>query len=725
MKGIMTTYASVLQAREFFVDLSGLTPDMSYLLVLPFNHIAGFTGALTYLLTGCTIGLIENVNASKLQSGLRSFEPNYFAMVPKVYEIMEQKIRQKFHEKGAGVEFIFNTMLKISGFLRKNFGCKIGRKLFQSVLSDVFGKNIHGIGTGASPCPSKTTEFFLNMGIEWANLYASTETSVPITATGIHDRYPVGTVGNVNRHKGISIKIHNPDKNGVGEIYVKSVLMMKGYFRDPIATQEAFDGDYFKTGDSGYIDEQGYLYVTGRVKEAILLPTGKKVSPTDLDQLYQPLCPEGCTLASCGISVTGTGYDEIHVFIEAPTLAEEEKGRIKNKIMMLSGMGSVIYPVKAVHFISKIPLTSVGKVKRFKLKELIHGEQALEIQNELSAEPQTVRDIIKDIIFEINQRPVEILTDESYLKEDLGLDSLSMFELSVAIETALNIQIMENLGDVKTFGELVALASGIHKTNACNKHYNIQNYPVKKNRRKEWVLHLLMWISCHLWSFEISGEENIPSNGNFILAPNHESHLDGIWVWTAICMGIRNKTILNAVDFRKICCLAKEEHLEHGFSKFFMSLVGGIPVDRTGNTLPALKRCEECLKNGYYVLIHPEGTRTRDGEIKHFKKGAAEMAFRTGTTIIPVTITGAREIYKPENKLPKVFNKKNHSRYKLSISFGEAISPAEQNVCEMTTSLEKRVRGETVALMKKNFLRNVRVSIMLFCLLEVRFQKNI
>ena len=104
MKGIKVTYESVRKARNVFERLSGLKDYMSYLLVLPFNHIAGYTGAMTYFLTGCEIGFIEDVNASKLQYGLKKFQPYYFAMVPKVYEVMEQKIRNAIHEKGKAIE---------------------------------------------------------------------------------------------------------------------------------------------------------------------------------------------------------------------------------------------------------------------------------------------------------------------------------------------------------------------------------------------------------------------------------------------------------------------------------------------------------------------------------------------------------------------------------------------------------------------------------------------
>lgn len=164
--------------------------------------------------------------------------------------------------------------------------------MFKNITKEVFGENIFGIGTGASPCKVETTEFFLNLGLEWSNLYATTETSVPITATGIKDKYPVDTVGNVNHHPEISVKINNPASSGIGEIVVKSELMMKGYFRSDDLTEETFDNGYFKTGDLGYIDKKGYLHITGRIKESIILENGKKVSPQDVDDYYLSIITE-------------------------------------------------------------------------------------------------------------------------------------------------------------------------------------------------------------------------------------------------------------------------------------------------------------------------------------------------------------------------------------------------------------------------------------------------
>lgn len=111
--------------------MAGLKDYMTYMLVLSFNHIAGFTGAMIYFLTGCELGFIEDVNASKLQSGLLKFQPYYFAMVPKVYEVMEQKICATIHEKGKAAEALMNIMFKISKFFRKKVRHKHRQKNVQ------------------------------------------------------------------------------------------------------------------------------------------------------------------------------------------------------------------------------------------------------------------------------------------------------------------------------------------------------------------------------------------------------------------------------------------------------------------------------------------------------------------------------------------------------------------------------------------------------------------
>lgn len=528
MKGIKVTYHSVLRARDVFADISGLRDDMTYLLVLPFNHIAGFTGAMTFFLSGCELDFLEHVDSMKLQQGLKFFQPHYFAMVPKVYEIMEGKIRAGIHEKGRFAEILINSMIKFSGAIRKNLGVNLGRVLCRSIVSEVFGKNIYGLGTGASPCKDSTMEFFLSLGLEWANLYATTETDVPITATGIHDRYPVGTVGKVDRHKGIEIKIHQPDSDGVGEIIVKTDLIMKGYFRRPDLTEAAFCGEYFKTGDYGYIDAKGNLHITGRMKETILLKTGKKVSPSDIDSYYSKLCG-GVRIASCGVSGSD-GSDTIHLFMETGGQSRDVLEETRSRILRCSSDAGSVYQIAAIHEIAQLPLTSIGKVKRYVLKELAKGEEVPDASvPAVSSDAKSVFDVICSLIASITGT-TKTISRASRLQEDIGMDSLEIFELCVALEDRFSISAETFLHNGITVGEMenFVLTGNTSNNHLNNDDIDIKCYPMKKTDRMIRQLQFLISIFSIPYNFSISGLENIPQNANMIICANHASLFDSL-----------------------------------------------------------------------------------------------------------------------------------------------------------------------------------------------------
>ena len=682
MKGIRVTYHSVLRAREVFVDLSGLRDSMSYLLVLPFNHIAGFTGVMTFFLTGCELDFLEHVDPLKLQQGLQFFQPHYFAMIPKVYEIMEDKIRARIHARGKLTEHFVNSVMKVSGFVRKNLGINIGRTLCKSIVSEVFGKNIYGIGTGASPCKDSTTEFFLNLGLEWANLYATTETGVPITATGIQDRYPVGTVGNVNRHKGIEVKIHQPDSGGVGEIVVKTDLIMKGYFRRPDLTEAAFCGEYFRTGDYGHIDAEGNLHITGRIKEAILLKTGKKVSPSDVDTYYSKLCG-GVKIASCGVSGS-EGFDTVHLFMETRGHSRAEINEVRERILKHSSASGSVYQISAIHEIEQLPLTSIGKVKRYVLKELAEIEKTTYSLTTASIDgTEPVFDVICGLIASITGT-AKTVSPDSRLQEDIGMDSLEIFELCVALEEKFPVSVESFLHSGMTVHEMENCILTGNKSSDYSQGDGVstKNYPVKKTDRMVKQLKRIIHIFSIPYEFNISGIENIPKNDNVIICANHASYFDSLWILNAA---------KERIDLKKIAGLAAYERLNGFFSRKVFFLLGEIPVNRTGNTIPALYRARECLEENYTMIIFPEGARSRNGSMLPFKNGAAELAKESKKSIVPVYIFGSFEIFPRHKKYPRLFDWKHFRRYPLQIHFGTPISPDGKTAEKITGEIRRQI----------------------------------
>lgn len=683
MKGVKVTYASVLKARTIVERLAGLKNYKSYLLVLPFNHIAGFTSAMTYFLTGCEIGFIEDVDSSKLQKGLKEFNPYYFVMVPKVYEVMEQKIRTAIREKGVVVYHLINILLKISGLSRKYLGINIGRKMFKSIRKEVFGENIFGLGTGASPCKPETAEFFLNLGLLWANFYATTETNVPIAATGLLDRYPADTVGNVNHHPEIKIRIRNKDSNGIGEVMVKSELMMKGYFRRPDLTEKAFINGFFRTGDYGYIDKKGYLHITGRMKESIILQNGKKVSPSDVDDYYLTRISE-YDIASRGITNKKEQCDEIHLFIADNNYTESEQKTALRLFKKVSRNAPSMYKLSGIHFVPHIPRTSVGKVKRFCL-EIPDG--TTEIQKKkmpaVSGETSSISDAVCNCIRRLQGLDASFkISNTMRLKEDIGMDSINIFEMCVELDEKYSTSIEPMLHDNITIAEIIKIIeNGDENITAVN---DASGYPVQRTDKDYKLFNGFMKISGLIWKPEVLGLENIKPDENYIFCPNHESHFDGMWIIGSLDKRIRHN----------ICSIAADYLFEKKIYRQGVIFMGGIPTHRSGNTSTAMKRAYECItKEGYNLLIHPEGTRTRNGVLGTFKQGAAKLSVESGVKIIPVCINGAYEIFPPHKKTPHLFDWKHLRRYPLQIKFGSPISPDGKTAEEITEEIRRQIVG--------------------------------
>lgn len=687
MKGIMVTYQSVVMSQKRFVDLTAIRAKMRYLLTLPLNHISGYSSTMIFLLTGCSIGMIENINSSKLQSGLLAYNPHCFGMVPKVYDIIRDKIKSAVHEKGRVVEKGFYGVLKLSGFLRRHCGIKIGKCFCKPILNQAFGKNIWGLSVLGAACSRETAEFFLDMGLEWANLYASTETNAPTTCTGVYDRYPDTSVGNVNRLPDIRIEIHDPDQEGIGEIYVNTVLIMKGYFRDPESTRNSFDENgYFKTGDLGYVDERGYLYITGRSKESIILHNGKKISAADIDNFYQPECP-GVFIAGCGIP-DSDGFDELHLFVEKGNFADDVIQTAVTALKNRSSQTNSLYKLAGIHVIDKIPVTSVGKVKRFLLKEYAqdHSEESETEQDVTSSESEEKEDETTEaavIRIVRSFMPDKELTvrEASRLTDDLQFDSLSVFEMCAALDEKFGISIESRMYNGITVGEIVGMIEdrdfGEQEAPA-----SVDEYPLAKSKKHKRDFRIFTKVSQSIWKIRYYGTEHLDPDKKYIFCPNHESHFDGLWVMGGLDDERRDS----------MCSIAAAYLLRRRIYRLGLMMMGGIPVHRHTNTAPAMKRALECLESGSYnLLIHPEGTRTRDGSLGTFKPGAARLSLDSGVSIIPVAISGSYEIFPPDRKIPHFFYGKRFRKYPLEIRFGNPIRPGDKTEQEITKEIRDQI----------------------------------
>ncbi len=673
MKGCMVTYNSIIYAQKYMLQYTNLDSKATFLDVLPSNHIAGYSSAMSCFLTGTEMGFISEMSAEKLSAGFLNYNPTNFIMIPKVYEVIMNKIMAVIERKPFPVKWYALTAMKICGLVREKTGIKL-RFLTKPVWKAALGQNMKICGCGTLPCSEDIIRFYLNLGIDFVNVYGATETGFPISAANCNDRYPTKGAGNIKQFREVRVMIADPDAEGVGEIRVKTPLAMKGYFKEPELTARAFDEEgYFKTGDLGYIDAQGNLYITGRSKEAIVLRNGKKASPIDVDHYYRKGA-RGLTYASCGIP-SPEGYDQIYLFVEKGDHPDAEVKRAIRDLTKISETAS-IYKAERILAIDKIPVTAVGKVKRFLLKkyaEELPLEEGAEEQRDDTGEESREEFLIRIIE---KYAPGKTVTMESELKTELGIDSLSMFELGIEIESCLGIDVVNYWGRIEKVKDIL-----YGSENGDEKNYDISEFPLKRKAGDMGYIKAFGRLARFLYRLEADGIANIPRDENVMFCPNHESYPDAMWVAAAL--------LREGYDVNGFCCLAAEHLKDKAFMKRAFRALGGIPVDRSGNTVPAMKRAAELLRQeGICMLIHPEGTRSRSGELGEFKLGAAELAKETGVKIVPVCIDGAYEIYPPNVKIPHCFNWRKCRPYRLKMSFGEAIDVRELSKEEITDRIK-------------------------------------
>ena len=248
---------------------------------LPIHHT--FECTITFLYgfySGATVAFCDGLRY--IQKNLAEYQVSILVAVPLVLETMYKKILKGIEEKGKTK--LINTMTKISNTLLK---CKIDLRkiLFKQVLEN-FGGHLRVVFYGAAPMNKSTIIGFNNLGISLVQGYGLTETSPVISAETDKEKRP-GSVGLAL--PSLEVKIDNPDKDGIGEITVKGPSVMLGYYNNEEETKKSLKNGWFSTGDYGYIDEDGFIYITGRKKDIIVLRNGKNIYPQELEFLINKI----------------------------------------------------------------------------------------------------------------------------------------------------------------------------------------------------------------------------------------------------------------------------------------------------------------------------------------------------------------------------------------------------------------------------------------------------
>ena len=273
-KGVMLSQANI--GLDMTLGMYNFDITRKTLHVLPPHHTFGSTvNYVGHLSQGCEVYISSGIK--HVSDEIKQQQPTHLILVPAFLEVMNRKIWATARKEGK--EGLLKAMMKVSDFLRK-FGIDVRRKLFASVLS-AFGGKLEMVICGGAKLDEEIIRTFDSIGITVLNGYGITECAPLISANRNKYRKP-GSVG--TPILACRVKIDNPDENGEGEICVKGPNVMLGYYNNPEATAEVFDKDgFFHTGDYGKLDEEGWIYITGRKKNLIILSNGKNVYPEEIE----------------------------------------------------------------------------------------------------------------------------------------------------------------------------------------------------------------------------------------------------------------------------------------------------------------------------------------------------------------------------------------------------------------------------------------------------------
>ena len=372
-KAVMLTQKNICSDLTDIATFVKIYDTDTLLSFLPIHHT--FECTITFLYgfySGATVAFCDGLKY--IQKNLAEYKVSVFVAVPLVLETMYKKILKAIEEKGKTK--LINTMTKISNALLK---CKIDlRKVIFKQILDNFGGNLRVVLYGAAPMNKDTIIGYNNLGISLVQGYGLTETSPVISAETDKEKRP-GSVGLAL--PSLQVKIEDKDENGEGEITVKGPNVMLGYYKNEEETKKVLKNGWFRTGDYGYIDKDGFIFITGRKKDIIVLKNGKNVYPQEIEFLINkiPYVSESIVY-SRDKSTTDTMlcakivYDKEHIKEYLGEKTEQEyKQIIWEEIKKINQTLPIFKHIKSITITTQgLKKTTTQKVKRYEeLKELI------------------------------------------------------------------------------------------------------------------------------------------------------------------------------------------------------------------------------------------------------------------------------------------------------------------------------------------------------------------
>lgn len=669
-KGVPLTHANLMSNVRALLAAGIVSRGDRVLLPLPLHHAyAATVGMLAVLACGAAIVLPSGITGPELTAAVARARVRILIGVPRLHEALLESIRAGVKIRGPAARALFHLSLRCAGILRRRLGINVGRLLFRSVHRRV-GPSLRILASGGARLDPVVAGQLEALGWLVLTGYGLTETS-PIVTFNAPRKRRLDSEGRALA--GVELRIADTPGERGGEIQVRGPNVFAGYWQDADATARAFTEDgWFRTGDAGWIDRQGFLHVLGRRSEVLVLSDGKKISPEPLERRYEasPYIREVALLAPHGdlLALVVPDDDAIRArgTISARTVLRDEL----DALMSMLPRWQRVREYRLVR--RSLPRTRLGKLRRHLLPALY-------------AEASSTRPTSATDIAEVDRRLLESARVQpvwQWLRErypgvepdsspqlDLGIDSLGWVSLTAEMEDRFGVSPGgEQLSRVLTVRDLLqvidsAPAAGPRDaprdagTEAAARYLEAPG-PVRR------CIALLVMAFVRLlmaWPYRlrVTGRQHLPTEGGFLIAPNHASFLDPLAIAAALPPSLRRRT-----------CWAGWSAIMHRGPvwRAVSRALRVFPVDPDHDLGRALRLAARVLEAGDVLVWFPEGRRTRDGSLQPFRHGVGVLLEQVPVPVVPARIDGTFAAWPPHRRWPRVAA--------LSVTFGRVQSPA-------------------------------------------------
>jgi long-chain acyl-CoA synthetase len=649
-RGVVITNENIVSNIMHYNQVVPLRKRHIFLSVLPMSHmfeqVAGFFYPLCH---GCTVTYLYSHKSSTIIEALQHKRVTMMVAVPIFLQTLRENILREVRTEGK--EQLFSRMMSMASHLPQ----LVRRLVFHKIHQKLGGKLKVFITGGSSLDPDLETWWTI-LGFDVFQGYGLTEAS-PVVTLNAPSHRKHGSVGRCLPHQEIKI---GPES----EIWIRGSNVTPGYYDDPEESQACFEDGWYKTGDIGEFDDDGFLYIRGRKRNMIKSASGLNVYPEDIEAVLNKM-PGVNDI--CVVATEERGDVRIHAVL---LMDKNQEWSTEATRAVIESANQRLQPHQQVQQYSvwaheDFPRTNTLKIKRgLVIDEIQHGESVAGLISASSG------DRVLDLLADLARVDVRTIKPDSNLVTDLGLDSISRIELAVMLEEEFDIDIDEGVMTPQTtVSELREIATAQQKEVL---YYGFPRWAVTRPVRVlRTLLQAFIFRSLSLFSrTTVKGRENLNEiEVPVIFMANHLSHYDPIYIARAIPRHLRKLAIPTVAE---LIYEVKPEYswrkkITIRFGRFVASLLmNAYPFSQERHLKKSFAYTGQLMDHGWNILFFPEGKLTATGQMNHFKPGIGLLAHAMRVPVVPVRVDGLYLIADYPHWFPRRFAR-------VRITFGKAM----------------------------------------------------